>query len=96
MKRWQADLSVMQRRLRFERIVHSWSGQPYEECHCYEKRGLFRKHRPLDTSLRFFRRIRQHEAHKRIKALREQRLAARLLARRLPVSRCLENLMELR
>ena len=74
MNRWHRELPLMETRLRFEKDIHSWgsSGRPYEECHCYEKRGLFRKDRPLShrKSPRYFRLIPQYEARRKVKAMR--------------------------
>ena len=37
----------MNRRLKLEKWVHGRIGTSYEDCHCYEKLGLFRKNTPL-------------------------------------------------
>ena len=51
---------------------HKGSAQPYESCQCFEKRGMFRKRRPLDSSLRFVRAIKQHEKRKTTKERRQE------------------------
>ena len=72
MKRWHNEEALMNRRLRLERMVHSRWGSSYEDCHCYGRRGLFRKRRPLDISLVWFRRHLQHEARQRVKRWRRE------------------------
>ena len=72
MRRWHQDWHVMARHIRIEKWAHDSQGERYEDCHCFDKPGLFRKTKPLATSSlpRYFRKIAQHEARRRVKALR--------------------------
>ena len=72
MRRWHEEAHIMRRRLKMEKWVHESSGTSYEDCHCYEKPGLFRKHRPLDLGIVVWRKLEQIEqklSNKRIRRM---------------------------
>ena len=65
MWRWHRDLPIMRRRLRLEKAIHAGNHERYEDCHCYEKHGQYRKSHPLATnSLRAWRLAGQWEARR--------------------------------
>ena len=73
MRRWHRDEAVMRRRLNLEKAIHAGRHERYEDCHCYERRGWYRKSRPLaNDSLRAWRKIAQWVAHNQNKRVRRQ------------------------
>ena len=77
MKRFHKEITLMNTRLRLERWFHERFGESYEECHCYKKKGLFRKNHPLmETSklLRYW-----EDFDQKVQVRRERRARLQLL-----------------
>lgn len=75
MRRWHEDLPVMRRRLNLEKMLHASFNERYEDCHCYEKRGWYRKRRPLGNQRKhWILKIGQWEKKQRNKRQRRMRV----------------------